>query len=151
MLLAGLILWLSQPAFLYTQDHLPRGGTTHSGLGPPIPIINQENASWVYPQQVFRWGSCSQVTLAGDKLTRRLSRTHAFLINLLKPILSHTAKEVLSPSSASPYLTYSKHLFDSLKNYLLDINDKIIKYRSIFHEMYLIFEKKSSKRQISIF
>ena len=27
-----------------TQDHLPKAGKTHSGLGPPISIINQENA-----------------------------------------------------------------------------------------------------------
>jgi hypothetical protein len=27
-----------------TQDHLLRGGTTHSGLGPPPSVINQENA-----------------------------------------------------------------------------------------------------------
>lgn len=27
-----------------TQNHLPRGGTTHSELGPSTPIINQENA-----------------------------------------------------------------------------------------------------------
>lgn len=29
----------------YTQDHLPRGSTTHSVLGPlPTSIINQQNA-----------------------------------------------------------------------------------------------------------
>lgn len=26
-----------------TQDHIPRNGTAHSGLCPPIPIIDQEN------------------------------------------------------------------------------------------------------------
>ena len=26
------------------QDHLPRGGTPHSGMDPPISIINEENA-----------------------------------------------------------------------------------------------------------
>lgn len=35
----GLLSLLSYPS----QDHLPRGGTVHSGLSPPIPIINQEN------------------------------------------------------------------------------------------------------------
>lgn len=28
-------LWLIRSACLYTQDHLPRDGTTHCGLGPP--------------------------------------------------------------------------------------------------------------------
>ena len=36
------------PAFSYlsyiSQDHLHKGGTAHSGLGPPTSIINQENA-----------------------------------------------------------------------------------------------------------
>ena len=36
--LQGLLRLLS-----YTQDHLLRSGTTHSELGPPISIINQEN------------------------------------------------------------------------------------------------------------
>lgn len=32
--------------FLYTtQDHLPMGGMTHSGLHLPTPIINEESAS----------------------------------------------------------------------------------------------------------
>lgn len=33
-----------------TQDHLPKGGTTHSKLGPPTSIINQGNAPCAYPQ-----------------------------------------------------------------------------------------------------
>jgi hypothetical protein len=33
--------WLAQPAFI-TQDQLPRGGTTHSGLDLPTSIINEE-------------------------------------------------------------------------------------------------------------
>lgn len=28
-----------------TQDHLPKGGSTHSGLNPPTSIINEENVS----------------------------------------------------------------------------------------------------------
>jgi hypothetical protein len=34
--------WLSLLSYP-TQHHLPRGGTTYSGLGPPISISNQEN------------------------------------------------------------------------------------------------------------
>ena len=37
--------WLVPLVFYTTQDHLPMNGTTHSGLSPPISIINQENAS----------------------------------------------------------------------------------------------------------
>lgn len=67
----------------------------------------------------------------------------------MKPILSHTAnvienKVLLRSSSAYPYLTYSEHLRDSFKNYLLDINDKI-NISPFFHEMYLVFEKKNNK------
>lgn len=29
-----------QSAFCTTQDHLPKHGTAHGGLGPPISIIN---------------------------------------------------------------------------------------------------------------
>jgi len=32
--------WLSQPASYRTQDHQPRDGTAHSGLGPPSSITN---------------------------------------------------------------------------------------------------------------
>lgn len=33
--------WHAHPAFLYaTQDHMPRVGTTHSGLRPPTSIMN---------------------------------------------------------------------------------------------------------------
>lgn len=38
--------WLVPPSLLdllsYTQDHLPSDGVTHSGLGPPTSVINQE-------------------------------------------------------------------------------------------------------------
>lgn len=37
-------LYLAKPAFLSDPGSLPRGGATHSGLGPPISNINQENA-----------------------------------------------------------------------------------------------------------
>lgn len=36
--------------FLATPDNMPRGGSTHSGLGPLIPIINQENDTQTYSQ-----------------------------------------------------------------------------------------------------
>lgn len=36
--------------FLYTQDHLPRSGTTHSKVGPPTPIISQENVPQAFPE-----------------------------------------------------------------------------------------------------
>lgn len=39
--------WLVPPSLLdllsHTQDHLPRDGVTHSKLGPPTWIINQDN------------------------------------------------------------------------------------------------------------
>lgn len=35
---------------LATQDNMPRGGSAHSGLGPLISIINQENDTQIYPQ-----------------------------------------------------------------------------------------------------
>lgn len=38
--------WLPQPASYIAQNHLPRGGTARSGLGPPMSIIHQE----VFPQ-----------------------------------------------------------------------------------------------------
>lgn len=34
--------WLSLLSYAF-QDHLPRGGTAHNGLGPPTSITNQEN------------------------------------------------------------------------------------------------------------
>jgi hypothetical protein len=36
-------LWVTQFVFYTTQVHLPKVGTTHSGLGPPTLIIHQEN------------------------------------------------------------------------------------------------------------
>lgn len=35
---------------LATQDSMPRGGSAHSGLGPLISIINQENDTQTYLQ-----------------------------------------------------------------------------------------------------
>lgn len=52
----------AQLAFLHntTQGHLPRGGTAPSGLGPPMPISNPENAPH----------ACPQVTLVDVNLTK---------------------------------------------------------------------------------
>ena len=36
----GAAYWLAQPASYRTQDHQPRDGTTHSGLGSPLSITN---------------------------------------------------------------------------------------------------------------
>ena len=44
MLLTGLLSQLAQLVFYRTQDCLPRDGTAHNGLDPPISIINPENA-----------------------------------------------------------------------------------------------------------
>ena len=43
-------LWLVQLLCYTTLDHLPRGGTTSDGLGPPTSIINQENDQLAYSQ-----------------------------------------------------------------------------------------------------
>lgn len=57
------------------QDHLPRGGTTHSGLGPCTSIISKENAASQSCLQVnvmetlIDTHSSSLVTLARVKLT----------------------------------------------------------------------------------
>lgn len=37
------------------QAHVPRGGATHSGMGPPIPIISQNNLSQVWLQANLIW------------------------------------------------------------------------------------------------
>lgn len=58
-----------------TQDHLPRGGTDHSGLGPPTSITNQDSALQTWPKDWSGRGSSwvvvssSQVTLDYVKLT----------------------------------------------------------------------------------
>lgn len=52
------VMWLivllpgsSSASFLYLgQAHLPRHGTTHSGLGPSTSISNVENVPQTYPQ-----------------------------------------------------------------------------------------------------
>lgn len=44
VLLTGLLLMVCSSAFNTVQEHEPRGGTTHSELGPPATIINHENA-----------------------------------------------------------------------------------------------------------
>lgn len=40
--------WLAQSDSFTTQDHLFEGGITHSGLGHPLSISNQENAPGLY-------------------------------------------------------------------------------------------------------
>ena len=40
MLLAALLLWLAQPAFYSTQNHLPKGTTTNSTLSCPPSVNN---------------------------------------------------------------------------------------------------------------
>ena len=50
-LLAGLLVDSFSLSLLYiVQDHLPRDGTTQSGLGPPAPIHNQEIPPQIFPQ-----------------------------------------------------------------------------------------------------
>lgn len=48
----GSSVLVARCAFLYTQDHLSKGGTAH-GLGPPISIISQKNALQACPQAHF--------------------------------------------------------------------------------------------------
>jgi len=38
----------SRPLSYTTQDHLPRGGNAHMGLGPPASITNRENSHQIY-------------------------------------------------------------------------------------------------------
>jgi hypothetical protein len=38
-----------------TQNHLPRGGTTHCGLGLPTSIIHQENAPHKLAYRPILW------------------------------------------------------------------------------------------------
>ena len=70
--------WLSY--LLYTAlDHLPRGGTAHSGLHPPTPIINQEKALTDLPISQSDGGIFSIDVLASKMtLTRPGMVVHAF-------------------------------------------------------------------------
>ena len=45
--------------FYTVQDHLPRHRNSYSGLGPPIPIFRQENASIDFPTGWSDVGSSS--------------------------------------------------------------------------------------------
>lgn len=65
-----------------TQDHLLRGGPTHSELDPPTSMVNQESAPWtcfpvslmkVVPQLSFS----SQMTLACQADKTRRTRTES--------------------------------------------------------------------------
>lgn len=59
--------WLSpygSAYFLIHQDYLPKGGTAHSVLAPPMPIINQRNVPRlayrpIYCRHFLSWGSLS--------------------------------------------------------------------------------------------
>jgi hypothetical protein len=55
--LAQLYLFIYLVIYLFntTQDHLPKGDSTHSGLGPPTPIINKENAPQIFAGRSVRW------------------------------------------------------------------------------------------------
>lgn len=60
-LLACLWLWLSQRSRA-TQNHLARECVTHSGLGPPTSIGNEESTlKPVWSRQFSGWASCSQL------------------------------------------------------------------------------------------
>lgn len=48
-LLHGLLSLLSKA----TQDHLPRGGSAHNGLGPPTPIITLKTCQQVGHTEAF--------------------------------------------------------------------------------------------------
>lgn len=61
--------WFSQPAFLC--NHLPSGGNSFNSLGPPTPIVSQENASENCLQAIqwgslFNWGSSSQMNVLSN-------------------------------------------------------------------------------------
>jgi hypothetical protein len=69
----------------FLTDHLPRDGTTHSGLYPPLSILNQENAGYTHLRvtgqsyrDIFSVEVPSfQVILACAKLTKALKYTVA--------------------------------------------------------------------------
>lgn len=69
-----LITW-SLPSYK-SQDHLPRDGTSHSELSPPILIINQENTLPIWQQAIWwrhflSWGPLvPNLTPAYVKLTK---------------------------------------------------------------------------------
>lgn len=45
--------WLTQPAFIDSPAHLPRGGPSHSELGPSTSITVQENVPTVILTEIF--------------------------------------------------------------------------------------------------
>ena len=45
--------WLTQSAFVNTQDHVSRGSTTHSGLGSLISISSQKNTQQTWLRAIW--------------------------------------------------------------------------------------------------
>ena len=77
----GDAFWLAPKGLLSllsyrSQDHQPRDGTTHNGLGPPpLLVINWENALQLDLMEAFLHGSSfSVITLAWVKLTHKNSQ-----------------------------------------------------------------------------
>lgn len=121
-----------------TQNHLPRGATAHSGLGPLITIINQKNCITHLPtRHSLNWAFSSTIILACTKVARRLNRKHlsgspheinsiTYYRKYYYVFLSISSSNLLRALSRVTYLTRKKKVI-------------IIKYQSIFHEMCLAF------------
>lgn len=83
MLLNGLIFKACPACFTYTtQDHLPRDGIAHSGLGPQASISHQENAPPTHTHRQVRGkqfpseGPSFHITLVCIKLTKSKQKRH---------------------------------------------------------------------------
>lgn len=68
MFLTGSLSWLAQFAFL-TQDHLPSGGTSHSGRGPFTPTINKINVPQTCLQMLLFNGDVFSVDISSSQMT----------------------------------------------------------------------------------
>jgi len=77
--------WLASPGLLSllsyrTQDHQPRDGTTHNGLGPPPLITNRANALQLGLMEAFpQLRLFSLITPACVKLTHKTSQHKCLL------------------------------------------------------------------------
>lgn len=82
----------AQLLFLDSPDHLPRGGTSQSGLGPLIPIGNQENV----PQTCPPIEANPQLRLLLPKCVKLTTDAHCDTWLITKVAINNPLKQYIS-------------------------------------------------------
>jgi len=123
--------WLAPPGLLSllsyrTQDHQPRNGTTHNGLGPPTLYhwLRKCLTAGSHGGVSSREASFSVVTPTRVKLTHKTNQYNWPLVNL-------THKHIHPYFKPQPLLSFSSPNLNNFKSLTVFTNSYILKFQSL--------------------